>query len=235
MRLWGPPWLMAGRLKTLDLRVFGPILYDRDKPGHRRDLEKLAQEPIDLVVVNLYPFAAMRDKGLPPEELLEYIDIGGPSLLRAAAKNYRHVMVLCRPEQYQQFQELYDRHGGDLPEDERRALAGEVFKRTTEYDRLIGEFLNGAGSDPAPIFEVRAELHQRLRYGENPHQTAGFYLPPGASPPWKQLHGKELSFNNYADIEAAQQIVAQFDQPAAVIVKHPNPCGFAVGQKSREA
>ena len=233
--LTGQPSLMDGRLKTLDLRIFGPILYDRDKPGHRQDLEKLAQDPIDLVVVNLYPFAAMRDKGLPPKELLEYIDIGGPSLLRAAAKNYRHVMVLCRPEQYQQFQELYDRHGGDLPEDERRALAGEVFKRTTEYDRLIGEFLNGAGSDPAPIFEVRAELHQRLRYGENPHQTAGFYLPPGASPPWKQLHGKELSFNNYADIEAAQQIVAQFDQPAAVIVKHANPCGFAVGNSSLEA
>ncbi len=233
--LTGQPSLMDGRLKTLDLRVFGPILYDRDKPDHLKDLEKLAQNPINLVVVNLYPFAAMRERGLPPEELVEYIDIGGPSLLRAAAKNYRHVTVLCRPGQYQHFQELYDRHGGDLPEDERRSLAGEVFRRTTEYDRLIGEFLGGAGSDPAPALEVRADLHQRLRYGENPHQSAGFYLPPGASPPWKQLHGKELSFNNYADIESAQQIVAQFDQPAAVIVKHANPCGFAVGETSLEA
>ncbi len=233
--LTGQPSLMDGRLKTLDLRVFGPILYDRDKPGHRKDLEKLAQNPINLVVVNLYPFAAMRERGLPPEELVEYIDIGGPSLLRAAAKNYRHVTVLCRPGQYQRFQELYDRHGGDLPEDERRSLAAEVFRRTTEYDRLIGEFLGGAGSDPAPALEVRADLHQRLRYGENPHQSAGFYLPPGVSPPWRQLHGKELSFNNYADLEAAQQIVAQFDQPAAVIVKHANPCGFAVGETSLEA
>ncbi len=233
--LTGQPSLMDGRLKTLDLRVFGPILYDRDKPDHLKDLEKLAQDPIDLVVVNLYPFVAMQDKGLPPKELVEYIDIGGPSLLRAAAKNYRHVMVLCRPEQYQPFQELYDRYGGDLPEDERRSLAGEVFRRTTEYDRLIGEFFNGAGGDPAPTLEVRADLHQRLRYGENPHQSAGFYLSPGTSPPWKQLHGKELSFNNYADIESAQQIVAQFEQPAAVIVKHANPCGFAVGATALEA
>ncbi len=233
--LTGQPALLDGRLKTLDLRIFGPILCDRDKPDHLEHLEQLGQGPIDLVVVNLYPFAEMLKQGLSRAEQVEFIDIGGPSLLRAAAKNYRHVTVLCRPQQYQSFQGLYDKYDGQLPESERRAWAGEVFKQTADYDALIGEFFNGNGSEPSERLDIHARLDSALRYGENPHQSAGFYLPPGAEPPWKQLHGKALSYNNYADVEAARQIVAEFTEPAAAIIKHANPCGFGVGETALEA
>lgn len=231
----GQPTLMDGRVKTLDIRVFAAILADRDKPEQMRDLERLGQEPIDLVVVNLYPFGEMLRRGLSREEMVEYIDIGGPSLLRAAAKNHRHVLVLCRPEQYPRFQQLCDEYGADIPPAHRQALAAEVFRHTTAYDGLIGEFLSPAAVGPPPSIHVQTELHQSLRYGENPHQQAGYYLSPGQEPPWKQLHGKELSFNNYADLETACRIVSGFDQPAAVVVKHANPCGFGVGETPEQA
>ncbi len=231
----GQPALMDGRLKTVDLRVFGPILADRDKPEHLQDLERLGQEPVGLVVVNLYPFEEMLPQNLPPEKMVEYIDIGGPGLLRAAAKNHRHVTVLCRPEQYTRFQQLYEEHDGAIPLEVRRELAGEVFRRTAAYDRLIGTYFGPVNEELPEELVVRGRLRQRLRYGENPHQRAGFYLDPGREPPWEQLHGKELSFNNYADIETAAQIVAHFDEPAAVIVKHANPCGFGRGETLEQA
>lgn len=231
----GQPAIMDGRVKTTDLRIFGPILADRDKPAHVQDLEHLGQQPIDLVVVNLYPFPEMLRRGASSEELVEYIDIGGPSLLRAAAKNFRHVVVLCRPEQYAGFQRLYQEQGGDIPLDQRQALAAEVYQQTAAYDGVIGEYFSPSLESPPNSINVQAELHQPLRYGENPHQQAGFYLGPGQAPPWKQLHGKELSFNNYADLETANRIVSGFDQPAAVIVKHANPCGFGVGETPEQA
>ncbi len=231
----GQSALMDGRLKTADLRIFGPILADRDKLAHMQDLEHLEQKPIDLVMVNLYPFGEMLRRGLSREEMLEYIDIGGPSLLRAAAKNFRHVVVLCRPEQYPAFQQLYEEHGGDIPLAQRQALAAEVFRHTAAYDGVIGEFFAPALEGQLPSINIQAELHQSLRYGENPHQQAGFYLSPGQDPPWKQLHGKELSFNNYADLETASRIMSGFDQPAVVIVKHANPCGFGVGETPDQA
>lgn len=231
----GQPALMDDRLKTADLRIFGPILADRDKPAHMQELEHLGQQPIDLVVVNLYPFPEMLRREVTKEELLEYIDIGGPSLLRAAAKNFRHVVVLCRPEQYPGFQQLYQEHGGDIPLARRQALAAEVFRHTAAYDGVIEEYLSPAQEGLPRSINIQAELHQPLRYGENPHQLAGFYLGPGQQPPWKQLHGKELSFNNYADLETAEWIVSGFDQPAAVIVKHANPCGFGVGETLEQA
>lgn len=231
----GQPALMDGRLKTADLRIFGPILADRDKPAHMQELEHLGQQPIDLVVVNLYPFPEMLRQELSREEMVEYIDVGGPSLLRAAAKNFRHVVTLCRPEQYPAFQQLYEEHGGDIPLAQRQSLAAEVFWHTAAYDGVIGEFFSPALEGPLRAINIQAELHQSLRYGENPHQLAGFYLGPGQKPPWKQLHGKELSFNNYADLETAERIVSGFDQPAAVIVKHANPCGFGVGETLEQA
>ena len=231
----GQPDLMDGRLKTADLRIFGPILADRDKPAHMQDLEHLGQQPIDLVVVNLYPFGEMLRRGLSREEMLEYIDVGGPGLLRAAAKNFRHVVVLCRPEQYPRFQQLYEEYGDDIPLAQRQSLAAEVFRHTAAYDGVIGEYFAPALEGPPLSVNVQAELHQPLRYGENPHQQAGFYLSPGQDPPWKQLHGKELSFNNYADLETAERIVSAFDQPAVAIVKHANPCGFGVGKALEQA
>lgn len=231
----GQPALMDGRLKTLDLRVFGPILFDRNKPSHGRDLEQLGQAPIDLVVVNLYPFEEMLAKGLSNDELVEYIDIGGPSLLRAAAKNFAHVMVLCRPEHYPRFQQLYLDHDGNIPPNERKALAAEVFHHTAAYDQLIGDNFALPSNDLPSTITIHARRHQSLRYGENPHQQAGFYLAPGQEPVWEQLHGKELSFNNYADTETAYQIVSEFEGPAVAIVKHANPCGFGLGETVTEA
>ncbi|UCH11777.1 MAG: bifunctional phosphoribosylaminoimidazolecarboxamide formyltransferase/IMP cyclohydrolase [Fidelibacterota bacterium] len=231
----GQPALMDGRVKTVDLRIFGPILADLDKPGHAQDLAQLGQAPMNLVVVNLYPFQEMVQKGLCHEELLEYIDIGGPSLLRAAAKNYKHVLVLHRPDQYADFQKLYEEYGDDIPQPQRKALAVEVFQHTAAYDARISEVFSGAGESSPGTFKIEAIHAQNLRYGENPHQQAAFYLPKGVEPPWKQLHGKELSFNNYADLEAAGRIVAEFEQPAAVIVKHGNPCGFAIGKDLAQA
>ncbi|UCH61842.1 MAG: bifunctional phosphoribosylaminoimidazolecarboxamide formyltransferase/IMP cyclohydrolase [Fidelibacterota bacterium] len=231
----GQPAMMDGRVKTTDLRIFGPILADRDKPEHMQDLEHLGQQPIDLVVVNLYPFTEMLQKDLSRDEMVEYIDIGGPSLLRAAAKNFRHVVVLCRPGQYADFQQLYEEYGDDIPLDQRQALAAEVFRHTTTYDGVIGEFFSPAQESLPTSISIQAEIHQPLRYGENPHQQAGFYLGPGQAPLWQQLHGKELSFNNYADLETANHIVSGFDQAAAVIVKHANPCGFGVGKTPEQA
>ncbi len=231
----GQPAMMDGRLKTLDLRVFGPILFDRDKPQHKADLNNLGQDPIDLVVVNLYPFAEKSKLGLGEQEMIEYIDIGGPSLLRAAAKNFQHVAVLSGANQYARFIQHYDTDTGELPLQYRKALAVEVFERTAEYDGLIGDYFAEQGTVPTPRFNWHGELHQALRYGENPHQQAGFYLPQGVEPGWEQLHGKELSFNNYADIETAYQIASEFEQPASAIIKHANPCGFAIGSTAEAA
>ncbi len=231
----GQPALMDGRLKTIDYRIFGPILVDRGKAAHVQALERLGQDPIDIVVVNLYPFPEMFRQGVPREEMVEYIDIGGPSLLRAAAKNHRHVLVLCHPRQYSDFQQLYLKSGGDISLAERQSLAAEVFKETAVYDGIINEYFADEFEELPQNVNIRAELHQQLRYGENPHQSAGFYLGSEQEPPWKQLHGKELSFNNYADIETAGRIVSEFEQPAAVIIKHANPCGFGVGETLEQA
>jgi len=231
----GQPSLMEGRLKTLDLRIFGPILFDRDKPEHARDLEKLGQAPIDLVVVNLYPFEEMLKKNLSRPELVEYIDIGGPSLLRAAAKNYRHLPVLSQPAHYQRFMDLYRDNGGTIPLEQREAFAAEVFRRTAHYDQVISDYFSPETAELPPVIALNAQRHQTLRYGENPHQQAAFYLPAGHEPLWTQLHGKELSFNNYADIETAYRIVNGFDGPAVSIIKHANPCGFGLGAGVAEA
>ncbi|MFC1746773.1 bifunctional phosphoribosylaminoimidazolecarboxamide formyltransferase/IMP cyclohydrolase [Candidatus Neomarinimicrobiota bacterium] len=232
----GQPSLMDGRLKTLDLRIFGPILFDRDKPEHRADLEKLGQKPIDLVVVNLYPFEEMAAKGLSRDEMVEYIDIGGPSLLRAAAKNHRHIAVLSHPSQYGEFMAHYRQYQGVFPGEILEQYAVEVFRRTGEYDQAIQSYFGDEPGTKLPMeLAYHARRHQVLRYGENPHQEAAFYLKPDMSPLWEQIHGKELSFNNYADIETAYRIVAEFSLPSIAIIKHANPCGFAMGENIADA
>ena len=231
----GQPAMMEGRLKTLDMRIFGPILFDRDKASHRQDLNKLGQLPIDLVVVNLYPFDQLLSDGLSREEMIEYIDIGGPGLLRAAAKNHRHVLVVGQTRHYDRLRQLIDTYGNEIPPAHREALAAEVFHLTARYDQAIASYF-AADDEPLPAaLNIHALLEQPLRYGENPHQQASFYLPPGSPRPWRQLHGSELSYNNYSDIDAAQAMVAEFAEPAVAIVKHANPCGFGLGGTPLEA
>ena len=227
--------LMDGRLKTLDARIFGAILANRHEANHLADLDTLGQAPIDLVVVNLYPFKVMEAKGLNPDKLVEYIDIGGPSLLRAAAKNHRHVVTLSDPGQYARFQRLYGTGRGQIPAGYRSEMAIAAFRLTASYDGQISHALGAAEADLPGSLNIGAELAQPLRYGENPHQRAGFYLGPGQAAPWRALHGKALSYNNYADLEIAARVVAGFERPAAVIIKHANPCGFGLGAGPEQA
>jgi len=236
------PEMLGGRVKTLHPKIHGGLLYRRN---HTED-EKQAKEhgifPIDLVVVNLYPFEATAAKAyLPADELIENIDIGGPTMLRSAAKNFESVTVVSDPEDYERVAaELEKNKETSLPL--RLELARKVFATTSRYDGLITMELErlaqqGTKLEVAPRAKLPERLHlslrlkQELRYGENPHQAAALYTPAGRLPEGlaaaKQLQGKELSYNNYVDLEAARSLVAEFERPAAVIIKHNNPCGAA--------
>jgi phosphoribosylaminoimidazolecarboxamide formyltransferase / IMP cyclohydrolase len=238
----GWPEMLGGRVKTLHPKVHGGLLFRR----HLAEDQKQAQEhgiaPIDLVVVNLYPFEATAAKAyLPAEELIENIDIGGPTMLRSAAKNFESVTVVTEPEDYERVAaELEANHDTSLTT--RLDLARKVFATTSRYDGLITMNLEriAASGDALeirskPVLPDRVHLalrrKQELRYGENPHQAAALYVPAGHPPKGlaaaKQLQGKELSYNNYVDLEAARSLVAEFERPAAVIIKHNNPCGAA--------
>jgi phosphoribosylaminoimidazolecarboxamide formyltransferase/IMP cyclohydrolase len=201
----GAPEILGGRVKTLTPRVFGAILHDRDVASHRDDVERLGIPPIDLVVVNLYPFeqTVARD-GVTVDEAIEQIDVGGPSMLRAAAKNNKHVLPLCDPSLYAEF--LREFESGAISDDFRRRCAIAVFEKTSKYDAAIAAFLGG--------------MH--LRYGENPQQTATF-----SGGTFEQLQGKELSYNNILDLDAAMRLAHAFREPAAAVIKHTNPCGVA--------
>jgi phosphoribosylaminoimidazolecarboxamide formyltransferase/IMP cyclohydrolase len=242
------PEILGGRLKTLHPRLHGGILARRDVAA---DLEALAAqgiEPIDLVVVNLYPFeATVARAGVTFDEAIENIDIGGPSLIRGAAKNHAHVAVLVDPAQYPAFLEQLAAHGGTTREF-RRSLAAAVFERTARYERAIAGYLAGAvaaaeGADQAEVFpgEFQPRFVRRsvLRYGENPHQHAAFYVEPGTRGPNLAtaaiLHGKELSYNNLLDLDSALRLIRHFAEPAATILKHNNPCGAAVAASLSEA
>ncbi len=239
----GWPEMLGGRVKTLHPKVHGGLLYRRN---HAEDLNQAKQygiSPIDLVVVNLYPFEATAAKGyLTAEELIENIDIGGPTMLRSAAKNFESVTVVTDPADYGRVaQELEQKHQTTLPL--RMELARKVFAATSRYDGLIATELerlavsgermevNARAALPERV-HVSLRKQQELRYGENPHQAAALYVPSGRAPEGlaaaKQLQGKELSYNNYVDLEAARSLVAEFERPAAVIIKHNNPCGAAV-------
>ncbi len=243
----GAPEILGGRVKTLHPRIHGGILARRDDPSHRADLEAQAITPIDVVVVNLYPFReTVADPDVSWETAVETIDIGGPAMVRAAAKNHAHVSVLTSPCQYVAF--LAALASGAVDEELRRRLALEAFRHTAGYDTAISSWLAGRleppnGEAPAeqPPLWIELPLRQSLRYGENPHQSARWYA--AASAGWGgalQLQGKELSYNNLLDLEAALATVREFGygpqaRPAAVVVKHTNPCGVALGEGCGEA
>lgn len=216
----GAPEILGGRVKTLTPKVFGAILYDRDKADHRADVDRLSIPQIDLVVVNLYPFEqTIARAGVTIPEAIEQIDVGGPSMLRAAAKNHRHVLPLCDPSLYADF--LREFESGGISDAFRMRCAIAVFEKTAKYDAGIARFL----SDTRP---PTSDLP--LRYGENPHQTARFIGPPP-----HQIHGKELSYNNLLDLDAALRLASAFAGPAACVIKHTNPCGVARRQSIADA
>ena len=240
--LTGFPELLDGRVKTLHPYVHAAILADRRRPEHLDQLTERGIEPFDLVVVNLYPFTATVVAGGSPEECVEQIDIGGPAMLRAAAKNHASIAVVVDPAQYGDVLEAVSVGGFTL--DQRRRLAADVFTHTATYDVHVASWMGNvlAPTDDGSGFPAWIggtwDRGAVLRYGENPHQRAALYIS-GFSPEGlataAQLHGKAMSYNNYVDAEAAHRAAYDFDQPAVVIVKHANPCGIAVGVDLAEA
>ncbi len=246
----GFPEMLDGRVKTLHPAIHGAILARRDRPEHLFQLAEQKIAPIDLVIVNLYPFEeAARRPGATFEEVVEQIDIGGPALVRAAAKNHAGVAVLVDPAQYGSVLEELRSSGGHLSPETRLRLAREAFRRTAQYDAAIAAWLREPAAPRAPAAEapptfppllrVEAERLQALRYGENPHQAAAFYRPLGGPPVGlgaaRQLHGPELSYNNLLDLSAALGLLQEFAEPACVVIKHTNPCGVALGADVVEA
>ncbi|MFM7239307.1 MAG: bifunctional phosphoribosylaminoimidazolecarboxamide formyltransferase/IMP cyclohydrolase [Cyanobium sp.] len=253
--LTGAPEILGGRVKTLHPRIHGGILARRDEPSHQRDLEEQAIEPIDVVVVNLYPFErTVSQAGVGWEAALEQIDIGGPTMVRAAAKNHAHVAVLTDPSQYPSFMAALQ--AGRVDQDLRRRLALAAFRHTAAYDTAISvwwaerlereQAAPPLGEEPSPPpLTLQLPALRELRYGENPHQSAIWYGSPALG--WgaaQQLQGKDLSFNNLMDLEAALACVREFGYPpsesgpqvaAAAVIKHTNPCGVATGTSAAEA
>jgi phosphoribosylaminoimidazolecarboxamide formyltransferase/IMP cyclohydrolase len=228
----GFPEILDGRVKTLVPQVHGGLLGRRDLPAHRAEMEAHGIAPIDLVAVNLYPFETTVARGAEFEECVENIDIGGPAIIRSAAKNHAHVAVLTEPAHLAEVQAEIEARGGTTRETRRR-LAAAAFARTAAYDAAIAGWFAAqpGGEEFPPRLAVAGVLRQTLRYGENPHQRAGFYVDGTARPGVAtavQVQGKELSFNNLNDTDAAFECVAEFDRPAIAIVKHANPCGVAV-------
>lgn len=231
----GFPEILDGRVKTLHPAVHSGLLAIRDSREHQEQMEKLGLDYIDLVVVNLYPFQETIAKpDVSYEDAIENIDIGGPTMLRSAAKNHAFVSVVVDSADYGKVIEEV-RAEGDTTLETRKCLAAKVFRHTAAYDALISDYLSNVTGDPLPErFTVTYEKIQDLRYGENPHQKAAFYRKPLAAADTlttaEQLHGKELSYNNINDANAALQIVKEFTEPAVVAVKHMNPCGVGVGE-----
>jgi phosphoribosylaminoimidazolecarboxamide formyltransferase/IMP cyclohydrolase len=232
----GAPEMLGGRVKTLHPKIHGGILADRRKPEHREQLTQHGIQPIDLVVVNLYPFESTIARGDVSEDgAVESIDIGGPAMVRAAAKNFQSVAAVTDPSSYDLVLEELRREG-EISLETRRALAAEAFAHTAAYDGAIAGYL-GRGK-LGDRFVIGLAKQQDLRYGENPHQAAAFYRNAGPArglAAAEQLHGKELSYNNLLDTDAAGKLVNELDAPACVIVKHNNPCGVAVAGSAAEA
>jgi phosphoribosylaminoimidazolecarboxamide formyltransferase/IMP cyclohydrolase len=240
--LTGFPEMLDGRVKTLHPRVHGGILHIRDNPQHASTVAQHGIEPIDLVVVNLYPFEATLAKpGSTHDEIIENIDIGGPAMVRSAAKNYHDVAVVTDPGQYGAVLDELRAYNGALTLATRQRLAGAAFARTAAYDRAVSAYFAGqAGGELLPSrLDLSFERRSLLRYGENPHQAAAFYVeaptPSGCVAGATVLHGKELSFNNLLDLDSALNLVREFSSPAAAVIKHNNPCGCAVGATLEEA
>ncbi len=236
----GFPEMLDGRVKTLHPNIHGGLLALRSNNDHMRQLKQHGIGLIDMVVVNLYPFEkTVAREAVTQEEAIENIDIGGPSMLRSAAKNFKDVVVICNPASYSAVLSQMQENNGAVSAELCARLAAEVFRRTSEYDNAINNYLQQAITPKPKAIDVgfaktlslKYDKLQDLRYGENPHQKAAFYIDPQCKEPSvagsRQLHGKELSFNNIIDLDAALQIARDFNEPAAVIIKHTNPCGTA--------
>ncbi len=226
----GFPEMMDGRVKTLHPRVHGGLL-------GRRGIDDLVMQahgihPIDILVVNLYPFEEMSGKDLPLEELIEYIDVGGPAMIRAAAKNYRDLAVVVDPGDYPLVKKAV--LSGAFTGTERIMLAKKAFSRTAAYDASISNYLHAEGKEFPDVYTVQFRNGRPLRYGENPHQEAAIYGCTGIASA-EPFQGKQMSYNNYLDLNAASGLLHEFDEPCAVIMKHNNPCGVAVARTVAEA
>jgi phosphoribosylaminoimidazolecarboxamide formyltransferase/IMP cyclohydrolase len=240
--LTGFPEMMDGRVKTLHPKVHGGLLAIRGNAEHAQSMKEHGIAPIDLLVVNLYPFEATVEKGAANEDCIENIDIGGPAMIRAAAKNHDDVAVVVEPADYQSVLDELAANNGATTLTLRKRLAAKAYARTAAYDAAISNWFAEQLKIETPDFRtIGGSLIQSLRYGENPHQTAAFYRTPDARPgvtTARQLQGKELSYNNINDTDAAYECIAEFDAartPACVIVKHANPCGVAEGSSLIEA
>ena len=235
----GFPEMLDGRVKTLHPAIHAGLLARRDRPDHLQTIEALGIAPIDLLVVNLYPFAETAARGGSYEDCVEQIDIGGPALIRAAAKNHAAVAVVTDTADYPPLLAELAAHGGATTGGMRRRLMARAFERTAAYDAAIAGWLAAQDAEPFPeTLVLAARLKQRLRYGENPHQRAAFYATghrrPGVATA-EQIQGKELSYNNLNDTDAAYELVAEFEPPAVAIIKHANPCGVATAGSLIEA
>ncbi len=239
----GSPEILGGRVKTLHPRIHGGILARQDLPADQADLEANNIRPLSLVVVNLYPFEqTIAQPDVTVAEAIEKIDIGGPTLIRAAAKNYQYLTVLCSPAQYANYLAEYKQSQGEVSLEFRQRMAGNAFAHTNSYDRAISAYFANLNQpeDLADSYSISGSKVQSLRYGENPHQPAAWYQTGTVASGWAaatKLQGKELSYNNLVDLEAARRIISEFDpsEPAAAVLKHTNPCGAAVGATLAEA
>lgn len=240
--LTGFPEIMDGRVKTLHPRVHGGLLAVRDDPDHAAAMAEHGIEGIDLVVINLYPFEEVRARGAAYGDSVENIDIGGPTMLRAAAKNHAYVAVVTDPADYEEVAAELDAGDGTLAYATRRALAAKAFSRTAAYDAAIAGWMSDVVEDKTPVWRtLSGRLENTMRYGENPHQEAGFYVADRSRPgvaTARQLQGKQLSYNNVNDTDAAFELVGEFDPgkaAAVAIIKHANPCGVATAETLADA
>ena len=232
----GFPEMMSGRIKTLHPNVHGGILANRDDASHISALETHGISQIDLVAINLYPFAnVLQNPNSTHEEIIENIDIGGPAMIRSAAKNHEHVVVLVDSADYEKV--LLELSRGDVTIETKKRLAAKAFRHTAAYDAVIASYLSE--EEFPEKLTLTYNLKQSLRYGENPHQSAALYesaLPNGRGILFaKQLHGKELSYNNVADADMAFSLIREFDVPTVAVIKHQNPCGVGMGETIHEA
>jgi phosphoribosylaminoimidazolecarboxamide formyltransferase/IMP cyclohydrolase len=225
----GSPEMMDGRVKTLHPKIHAGLL--GRKGVDDGVMESHGIHPIDLLVTNLYPFERMASQGLPLADLMEFIDVGGPAMIRAAAKNYRHVAVVVDPAEYPLISNALER--GGFTDGERFMLAQKAFARTAAYDAAISNHLHSLGEPLPSVYTVQARNGRILRYGENPHQVGAVYGEAGIAG-GVPLQGKEMSFNNYLDMDAAVALLREFDETCCVCVKHNNPCGVATGDDLRE-
>jgi phosphoribosylaminoimidazolecarboxamide formyltransferase / IMP cyclohydrolase len=236
--LTGFPEMLDGRVKTLHPAIHAGILARRDLPEHMEQMRQHGFATIDIVAVSLYPFRETVARGAERDEVVENIDIGGPTMIRAAAKNADSVAVVTSPGQYQAILDDLDKHG-QIQAATRRRLAAEAFSHTAAYDTAVAAYLQGEqGEDLPQEFSIGGPKLHELRYGENPHQRGAVYAIPGAPGGLAhatQLQGPALSFTNWLDVDAARRLVLDFEEPAAAIIKHTNPCGFAVGADPLDA